>query len=148
MKLLVAAALGVAASGSVAAPSSTPCAEAELIRLEHGYARALIRKDRAFLMNFYAPDWRGGNWMRLLDQVDDAAEHSVQPLCRQIDEATGTSALKIYGNVGIVQGVDEEVASVDGRNTSGKWAFTDVFHRRNGRWVAVASHTSQIEQKR
>ena len=36
--------------------------EAELIRLEREYARALVRKDRDFLMRFYASDWRGGNW--------------------------------------------------------------------------------------
>jgi hypothetical protein len=35
----------------------------ELVRLEHAYAQALMRKDRGFLMRFYASDWRGGNWM-------------------------------------------------------------------------------------
>ena len=147
MKLLVAAALGVAARGSVAAPSPTRGAEAELIRLEHAYARALIRKDRAFLMNFYAPDWRGGNWMGFWTKSTMLQSILSNRYVVKSMKLRDLSA-KIYGNVGIVQGVDEEVTSVDGRNTSGKWAFTDVFHRRNGRWVAVASHTSQIEQKR
>jgi hypothetical protein len=52
--------------------------------------------------------------------------------------------VRVIGNVGIVQGVDDEVTMVDGKNTSGKWSFTDVFERRKGRWVAVASHTSEI----
>ena len=147
IRLFAAASLGVAAAGSAAAPSANRAAEAELIHLEHAYARALIRKDRAFLMNFYAPDWRGGNWMGFwtkstMLQSILSNRYVVKPM-----KLRDLSA-KIYGNVGIVQGVDEEVTSVDGKNTSGKWAFTDVFHRRNGRWVAVASHTSQIEQKR
>jgi hypothetical protein len=53
--------------------------------------------------------------------------------------------VRVVGDTGIVQGVDEEVTSVDGKDTSGKWAFTDVFARRGGRWVAIASHTSKIE---
>ena len=53
--------------------------------------------------------------------------------------------VRVTGDVAVVQGVDEEVTSVDGRDTSGKWAFTDVFARRNGTWVAIASHTSEIK---
>jgi ketosteroid isomerase-like protein len=118
--------------------------EAELIRLEKEYARALIAKDRAFLMRFYAPDWRGGNWMgfwsksTLLKSVLNA---------RYIVRSMRVRDLKVrvMGDVAVVQGVDEEVSSVDGRDTSGKWAFTDIFARREGQWVAVASHTSEIK---
>ena len=147
IKLLVAASLGVAASGSAAAPSPTRAAEVELIRLEQAYARALIRKDRAFLMSFYAPEWRGGNWMGFWTKSTMMQSILADRYVVKSMKLRDLSA-KVYGDVGIVQGVDEEVTSVNGKNTSGKWAFTDVFHRRNGRWVAVASHTSQIEQKR
>ncbi len=127
-----------------ARPSSPARDEAELIRLEHGYARALIAKDRAFLMRFYAPDWRGGNWMgfwsksTMLKSVLNA---------RYVIKSMNVRDLKVrvMGDVAIVQGVDEEVTTVDGKDTSGKWAFTDIFHRRDGRWVAVASHTSEVK---
>jgi hypothetical protein len=118
--------------------------EAELIRLEREYARALVRKDRDFLMRFYASDWRGGNWMgfwskaTMLKSVLNA---------RYVVKSMDVRDLKVrlMGDVAVVQGVDEEVTSVDGRDTSGKWAFTDVFARRNGAWVAIASHTSEIK---
>lgn len=124
-----------------AAPRS---AEAELIRLEQDYARALIAQDRAFLMRFYAPDWRGGNWMgfwtkstmikSLLDERYVVKSMELRDL-----------RVRVTGNVAVVQGVDEEVTSLGGRDTSGIWGFTDVFERRHGRWVAVASHTAKIE---
>jgi ketosteroid isomerase-like protein len=147
-------------SGSAPAPSATalpapkPAAgsgerdpaldEAELIRLEHDYARALMTRDRAFLMRFYAPDWRGGNWMgfwsksTMLKSVLEA---------RYVIKSMKVRDLKVrvMGDVAIVQGVDEEVTTLDGKDTSGKWAFTDVFHRRDGQWVAVAGHTSEIK---
>jgi Domain of unknown function (DUF4440) len=118
--------------------------EAELVRLEHDYARALISRDRAYLMRFYAPDWRGGNWMgfwsksTMLKSVLNA---------RYVIKSMNVRDLKVrvLGDTAIVQGVDEEVTSLDGKDTSGKWAFTDVFARRHGQWVAVASHTSEVK---
>jgi hypothetical protein len=118
--------------------------EAELIRLEHDYARALMTRDRAFLMRFYAPDWRGGNWMgfwsksTMIKSVLDA---------RYVIKSMKVRDLKVrlMGDTAIVQGVDEEVTTVDGKDTSGKWAFTDIFARRDGQWVAVASHTSEVK---
>jgi ketosteroid isomerase-like protein len=117
--------------------------EAELIRLERDYARALVAKDRAFLMAFYAPDWRGGNWMgfwtksTMLKSLMDRRYVVKSMKLRDLK-------VRVVGDVGIVQGVDDEVTSMGGRDTSGRWVFTDVFARRGGRWVAIASHTTQV----
>lgn len=124
-----------------AAPSAD---EAELIRLEEDYARALVNKDRAFLMAFYAPDWRGGNWLgfwtkstmlrSLLDERYVVRSMKLRDL-----------KVRVMGDIAIVQGVDDEVTSMRGRDTSGRWGFTDVFARRGGRWVAISSQTTRIE---
>ncbi|HEX8467609.1 MAG TPA: nuclear transport factor 2 family protein [Allosphingosinicella sp.] len=138
-------AIAESAAPALPSPSAGPAGdEAELIRLEREYARALVGKDRGFLMRFYASDWRGGNWMgfwskaTMLKSVLNA---------RYVVKSMDVRDLKVrlMGEVALVQGVDEEVSSVDGRDTSGKWAFTDVFARRNGAWVAVASHTSEVK---
>ena len=143
-----------AAGNSAAAGQSVPSLprpsadaardEAELIRLEHDYARALMTKDRAFLMRFYASDWRGGNWMgfwsksTMLKSVLNARYVVKSMIVRDLK-------IRLMGDVAVVQGVDEEITSVDGRDTSGKWAFTDIFARRDGAWVAIASHTSEVK---
>jgi ketosteroid isomerase-like protein len=118
--------------------------EAELIRLEHDYARALMTRDRAFLMRFYASDWRGGNWMGFWSKAT-----MIKSIlnARYVVKSMKVRDLKVrvMGDVAIVQGVDEEVTSLDGKDTSGKWAFTDIFARRGGQWVAVASHTSEVK---
>jgi hypothetical protein len=138
---------GAAARSGPSAPIDPAAAardETELARLERDYAQALVDKDRAFLMRFYASDWRGGNWMgfwsksTMLKSVLNA---------RYVVKSMRVYDLKIrlISDSAIVQGVDEEITSVDGKDTSGKWAFTDVFERRDGAWVAVASHTSEIK---
>lgn len=52
--------------------------------------------------------------------------------------------VRVVGTIGIVQGVSDEVTAVNGRDTSGKWTFTDVFEQRGTQWVAVASHTAEV----
>lgn len=122
-------------------------AEAELIRLEQDYARALVAKDMKFLRDFYAPDWRGGNWLgfftksTLLKRLQDRRYVIKSMKVRDL-------RVRVLGDVAIVQGVDEEVTSMSGRDTSGIWSFTDVFARRGGRWVAIASQTTRIDPRR
>ncbi len=119
-------------------------AERTLIRLEQDYTEALIRKDRAFLNDYYASNFRGGNWMgfwtkstMLKAVLDD--RYSVKSM------DLSNLSVRIVGTIGIVQGVSTEVTRVNGRDTSGRWSFTDVFEWRDGRWKAIASHTSELK---
>ncbi|HEX8622589.1 MAG TPA: nuclear transport factor 2 family protein [Allosphingosinicella sp.] len=136
-----------AAGPSPASPPRPAPTDAEderaLIALEQAYARALIARDRAFLMRFYAPDWRGGNWMGFWSKSTMLKSVLGD---RYVVKSMDLRDLKVrvLGDTAIVQGVDEEVTSLGGSDTSGKWAFTDVFARRDGQWVAIASHTSEI----
>ncbi|HZH10608.1 MAG TPA: nuclear transport factor 2 family protein, partial [Microvirga sp.] len=115
-----------------------------LIGLEQAYSKALINKDRAFLESYYAPDFRGGNWMgfwtkstMLKAVLDD--RYSVQSM------DLSNLQVRAVGTIGIVQGVSTEVTRVNGKDTSGRWSFTDVFEWRDGRWVTIASHTSELK---
>jgi hypothetical protein len=136
------------AAATASLPPATAARTADaLIELERLYARALITKDRAFLESYYAPDFRGGNWMgfwtkstMLKAVLDD--RYSV----KRMD--LGNLQARIVGDVGIVQGVSDEVTSVNGRDTSGRWTFTDLFQWRDGRWQAIASQTSELRPGR
>jgi hypothetical protein len=114
-----------------------------LLELEHAYSQALIKRDRAFLQTYYAQDWRGGNWLGFWTKATMlkavlGARYEVRSMKLQNLQA------RVFGDVGIVQGVSNEVTRVDGRDTSGRWTFTDVFAWRHGRWVAVASQTAEV----
>jgi hypothetical protein len=133
-------------SGRAATPDPSRARE-ELIQLEQAYSKALITKDREFLESYYAPDFRGGNWMgfwtkstMLKAVLDD--RYSV----RSMD--LSNLQVRIVGTIGIVQGASVEVTRVNGRDTSGRWTFTDIFEFRGKRWVAVASHTSELKPDR
>jgi hypothetical protein len=139
---LTIAALWAAASPAAAAPPAT-AAQSELIRLEQDYARALIAKDVGFLKSYYAPDWRGGDWMgfgtktNIINLLIDRRYRVASMKLRDVQ-------VRLIGDVAIVQGIDEETSAMGDKDTSGIWGFTDIFARRGGRWTCIASQTTQI----
>jgi hypothetical protein len=52
--------------------------------------------------------------------------------------------VKVLGNVAIVQGSDTEKSTMNGKDTSGKWVWMDVFVKRDGKWVAVRSQAARV----
>ena len=137
--------LALCAFAAEAAPSVS--AETELVRLEQDYARALIAKDVAFLKAYYAPDWRGGDWMgfgtktNIINMLLDRRYRVTSMKLRDLK-------VRLVGEIAIVQGVDEEVSAMGAQDTSGLWGFTDIFARRAGRWLCIASQTTKIERNR
>lgn len=130
-----------------AVPPPAPSPEAELVRLEQDYARALIAKDVAFLKAYYAPDWRGGDWMgfgsktNIINMLLDRRYRVTSMKLRDLK-------VRLVGDIAIVQGTDEEVSAMGVQDTSGVWGFTDIFARRAGRWLCIASQTTKIERGR
>jgi hypothetical protein len=61
-------------------------------------------------------------------------------------EELGPITVRVFGNTAIVTGSDTEVSTDRGKNSSGKYVWTDIFVLRNGKWQAVASQ-STIEVK-
>ena len=53
--------------------------------------------------------------------------------------------VKVLGNVAVVQGSDTDKSSYGGKDTSGKYVWTDVYVKRGGKWQAVRSHISKVE---
>jgi hypothetical protein len=55
----------------------------------------------------------------------------------------GVMDVKVFGGgIAVVQGSDTEKSSYKGKDTSGKYVWTDVFVDRNGKWVAVRSQNA------
>jgi ketosteroid isomerase-like protein len=134
----------MSAQGADSAAPSIASDQKQLVALEYAYSQALIRRDRAFLESYYAADWRGGNWMGFWTKATMLkAVLGDRYLTKEVT-LTNVRA-RVVGDIGIVQGVSQEVTSVDGRDTSGRWSFTDVFRKDDGQWKAIASHTSEVK---
>jgi len=64
------------------------------------------------------------------------------------ESASYEGGLKVttFGNTAIVTGGDTEKSTYKGQDSSGKYVWTDVFVNRNGKWQAVSSETTKVQQ--
>jgi ketosteroid isomerase-like protein len=53
--------------------------------------------------------------------------------------------VRVFGDTAVVTGTDDEITRENGKKTSNHCVWTDVFVKRNGKWLAVASQTAQIK---
>jgi hypothetical protein len=121
--------------------------EAELIELQQALARAWITCDRATLERIIAPDWRStgpdgstSERGRVFSQVFETGAHKIHYM--KIDDVTP----RVFGDAAVVTGRTHGVGEFEGARYDVVIRFTDTFVRRDGRWQAVASHASLVQE--
>ena len=57
----------------------------------------------------------------------------------------GPMDVKVLGSVAVVQGSDTEKSMTNGKDSSGKFVWMDVFVKRDGNWVAVRSEATMVK---
>ena len=58
----------------------------------------------------------------------------------------GPLQVRIFGNTAVVTGSDTEKSMDNGKDSSGRYIWTDVFVKQQGKWRAVASHDSKMAE--
>jgi hypothetical protein len=59
----------------------------------------------------------------------------------------GPMVVRLFGNTAVVTGSTMEKRSDHGKDSSGKYVWTDVFVKQNGKWKAVVSQTARVPEK-
>jgi hypothetical protein len=149
MKLvLLAAVFTFAASGSVLGQSATQIGALEqaIRKLEQAEVDALLRNDLAALRSNWAKDYVVNN---PFNKIVDASKGPIQAgtltyssFIREIERVL------IHGNTVIVMGRETVVpkgTSPDAGKTINR-RFTNIWMKRNGKWLLTARHASVICQ--
>ena len=123
--------------------------EAELIELQQILAEAWLAGDRATVEGIIAPEWTstgpdGQTTDRptVLAQVFETGVHKIRDL--KIDDVKA----RVFGDAAVVTGRTHGVGEFEGSGYDVVIRFTDTFVRREGRWQAVASHASLVQDPR
>ncbi|HEV2387643.1 MAG TPA: nuclear transport factor 2 family protein [Candidatus Acidoferrales bacterium] len=126
---------GAARAGSVTA---------ELTSAEHAWIDADIAGDTEKVGAVLGDDWVGiGPDGQSQTRAQYLAE--VKNGKNKLDSfEMGPLAVRAYGGTAVVRGSDTEKSSYAGRDTSGKYVWTDVFVKRNGEWKAVSSQITKL----
>jgi ketosteroid isomerase-like protein len=110
---------------------------------EQAWLNAEKNHDAATFETLVADDWIA---ITPDGKSQTKAERAAEIKTSDIGSATlGDMKVRVFGFTAVVTGTDDEVTVKDGKKSTGHYVWTDVFVKRNGKWLAVASQTAQIK---
>ena len=133
-------------------PIDTAAIEAELVKLEREWAGANKTKDAAIVRNILADDivltYPDGTTGTKSDEVKMVETGGITTESWDIADTKVTvvdhDAAFITGRAIIKKGSLKDPTSGKTIDISGQYRFMDVYAKRNGKWMAVASQTTKI----
>ena len=120
--------------------------EQALIKLEHEWNEAYKNGTKEVLERVMADDFvfidEGSN-------VNPKAPYIASTLKNVKVESYTLEEMKvrIYGDTGIVTAVWTGKLTINGKDVSGSFRYTDVFVKRRGRWVCITSQETRVPKK-
>lgn len=136
--------IAIAAATLTAAPAAAATADAAIRQLESDWAAALIKKDFATIERVLASNWSSQD-----DWPEPTTRDALIASFRSGDDVTksielGAMRIEVIGDVAIVQGSETVVSSYKGRDTSGRYNWTDAVRKRAGTWQVVFSQVTKV----
>jgi len=115
----------------------------KLQAIEQAWLNAERNHDAAAFEKIVADDWVA---ITPDGKRQTKAERAVEIKSSHTTSATlGDMNVRVFGDAAVVTGTDDEVTVEDGKKSSEHYVWTDVFVKRNGKWLAVASQTALIK---
>ncbi|HVN42731.1 MAG TPA: nuclear transport factor 2 family protein [Steroidobacteraceae bacterium] len=129
-----------------AACADAPGAAEAIKKIENSWSDAQKRGDAAFIGQILADDWQGLGPDGKTETKQSVLERIKSGDSKVTAIENGPMDVKFLANgtVAVVHGSDMEKSSSKGKDTSGKWVWTDVFEKRQGKWLAVRSQATPV----
>ncbi len=139
------AALALAIVGGVQdAALAQDAAAAELIQLERDWDAAFLKNDTAFVDRVLAPEfiatYPDGTSGDRTKELANAAAFNQQIDSSTLDEFT----VQVHGQTAVVWFTRRLVGPSKGQRLEVAYRYLDVFVRRDGKWVCVASQSIRL----
>ena len=131
---------------SLSAPAFAANAPADIVAIEGNWAKAMANKDMAALKTIIAPDWHGQNASGKLTSRAEFLTGFASGKDVTKSMTNHDVHVRFAGGLAIAQGMDSEVSSHNGKSTSGEYSWTDVYEKRAGHWVAIASQVTKVDK--
>jgi ketosteroid isomerase-like protein len=141
LSLLLSAAVPVLAKQSKA--DSDAAISQTLQDIERTWLNAEKNHDAAAFEKLVADDWIA---ITPDGKTQTKAERAAEIKSSDLESATlGEMKVRVFGDAAVVTGTDDEITMKDGKKSTDHYVWTDLFVKRNGKWLAVASQTAQIK---
>lgn len=115
-----------------------------LLDLENQWVEALMKSDAATLDSIFID-----TYVETDEQSHRDDKQGVLSVLKSGDLKIASIKLSdmrvfVYGDAAIVTGSSSQVGNFRGQPLAARIIFTDTFVKKNGKWVAVASHRSAV----
>jgi ketosteroid isomerase-like protein len=135
-----------AQTAPAAAPAKGPSVSQSVQQLEHDWVDAMKAVDTDKLGEVLADDWVGLGYGGAGKATKQSFLADVKSGASKLQSFEfGPMNVIVIGNVAVVQGSDTEKSTSNGKDTSGKYVWMDVFAKRDGKWVAVRSQNAMAK---
>jgi uncharacterized protein (TIGR02246 family) len=150
MKTAIPVILAVVVASASPAAAAQPKAAAnnpqDLVNLETSWSKAIVARDAAAISRIVAPDWTGqnehgklGNRAAMIHQTTAGPEKLTAMVNHDVHVRF------IGADYAIVQGMDNESGVTKGKKVNQAYSWTDIFAKRDGHWVAIASQNTPVK---
>lgn len=142
--LLIAAPLAACAHAAPRDTAASSDIRAEVLAVETAWNDALVRKDTAAVARILAPDF--------VYVAPDGEMAGRELLLRVIADPRGQMepfttrdvVVRRHGETAVVTGWFRQAGTAQGQRYESYIRYTDVYVRRDGRWIAVSAHASRL----
>ena len=121
--------------------------EQTLIKIQHEWAKARLKRDSSFPQRIEADDftvvWFNGTIVSKEEDLKSYESADTVFTDFKIDDLK----VRFYGDMAIVVGQGSIKAHTKTQDLSGKYVWTDTFVKQRGAWTAVASQVTPVVQK-
>lgn len=146
MKTAIPAILAVVLAAAVPAQAQAANNPQELIDMEAAWAKAAVARDAGALNRIVAADWHGQNQKGKIYDRATMVRETTTGAERLTSMVNHDLHVRFLGpDHAIVQGMDDESGVLKGKKVNEVYSWTDVYERRDGKWVAIASQNTKVK---
>lgn len=131
-------------AAEIADPATAP-QERELHELEVTFNRAVLKGDVAFFDQVFADDITHVSQSGRLRSKAEWLEGRRQGESNYTKYETDDLKVRLYGETAVVTGVADAAWREDGEAKPGRFRFTRVWVRRDGRWMIIAFQSTAAD---
>jgi ketosteroid isomerase-like protein len=117
--------------------------EAALYQLERDWAAASMKKDVTAIDKFLAKDFVSNFDGRTLNKAQLLAQIKSNPAKIESTQNSDMVAM-VFGDTAVVRGIYTEKSTTNGKDSSVKGRYTEVYAKRDGRWQCVTQYTTKL----
>lgn len=121
-------------------------AHAELVAVVEAWAAAIVSNDAERIDSFMASDWEIVSESGVSSREDFLSLVASGELTHSAMDLVGEARVRLYGDAAVVTGRVTNTAHHLGRRFDADEWTSDVFVRRDGRWLCVLSHITPVAQ--